>query len=95
MNIPSEQRGVIIYMKLLEDYLDKKWRARVEAERMIKLMNQLGKHADSEFKNSITMSCAKKLIRDIGNREFDEYDAVFEPAEDALVALKKVNPVSN
>ena len=61
--------------------MNKKWRAKLEAERMIKLMDQIAARDDPEFRNSVTMSCAKKLIRDIGRREFDEYDAVFEPNE--------------
>jgi hypothetical protein len=61
--------------------LDKKWRAKLEAERMIKLMDQITARDDPEFRNSVTMSCAKKLLSDIGRREFDEYDVVFEPNE--------------
>ena len=61
--------------------MDKKWRAKVEAERMIKLMDQIAERDDPEFKNSVTMSCARRLLSDIGRREFDEYVFIFEPNE--------------
>ena len=72
--------------------MDKRWRAKVEAERMIRLMHQIDRGDDPELKNSVTMECAMKLIQAIGDREFDEYDAVFEPAEIRLKTNRLTMP---
>jgi hypothetical protein len=70
-----------------EVFLNRKKLAKIEAERMLRLMMRTVVRDDPEFRKSVTASCASDLVRLASNRKLDDYDRIAGPAQRAELTL--------